>query len=91
MADTEPLGVDAAAIKRAIDYGTAVALAAHGVKSLDTEVWHDVGGSFSCSEADALAALLVAVGLPEHADALRTGHAAQDELGDLHYRRGSRG
>lgn len=54
-------------------------------RHLNASTWHDVGGSFTCAEAEALAELLTAAGATEAAEHLRTGHAAQDELGDLHF------
>jgi len=50
---------------------------------LDLEMWDDT--SFTCDEADALAALLDSVGANNHAEALREAHATGDWPGDRHH------
>lgn len=46
---------------------------------------HDVGGALQCSEADALADLMRAVGHSEAAEHWVNAHRAHDEPGDEHY------
>lgn len=49
-----------------------------GLGSLDITMWGDNGSHFSCSEADAVADLLEAVGMREAAEYLMTGHYYTD-------------
>ncbi|AHG23862.1 hypothetical protein CH25_gp24 [Mycobacterium phage EagleEye] len=55
-----------------------------------TEVWSDswladqVGPMLTCTEAEALAALMLGVGKPEVADAWIKSHATSDDCGDMH-------
>ncbi|MEV1245111.1 hypothetical protein [Nonomuraea sp. NPDC049750] len=46
----------------------------------------DVGVRFSCTEIDALAELLIALGHADLADAWVDAHARDDDEGDAHYR-----
>ena len=48
-------------------------------------LWGDVAVSFGCSEAEALADLLIAVGLTGDAHSLLEYHATDDDWGDAHY------
>lgn len=59
-----------------------VAEAIVAVSDLDSGAWYDNGGHFTCTEADAVAGLLTALGLTDHAEALLQGHAEQDDEDD---------
>ncbi|QDK03515.1 hypothetical protein SEA_PAINTERBOY_81 [Mycobacterium phage PainterBoy] len=54
------------------------------------EVWSDgnlayeVGPTLSCTEAEALASLLLGIGKPEAAEAWINSHASSDDCGDIH-------
>lgn len=51
-----------------------LASAVREVGALDSEMWSDNGGHFSCTEAAVIADLLSAVGLEHDATMLLTGH-----------------
>lgn len=51
----------------------------------DLDGWYMNGGHFTCREADAIGAMLLALELPDHERSLRVGHAEADEEGDAHY------
>jgi hypothetical protein len=46
----------------------------------------DIGTALTCTEADALAALLRELGKPDAATALIDSHAEGDDEGDAHFR-----
>ncbi|AWN05844.1 hypothetical protein SEA_BLINN1_84 [Mycobacterium phage Blinn1] len=55
------------------------------------EVWsdgmllYDIAGKLTCTEFEALADLMLALGFdPETVEAFEEGHADQDECGDMH-------
>lgn len=56
------------------------------LQSNDSYTWYDVGGRFTCSEADELVDLLRTIGRDDLADSLAEGHADEDDEGDDHYR-----
>lgn len=51
----------------------------------DHDGWYMNGAHFTCTESDAICAMLEALDLPTQAGSLRTGHAEGDEEGDAHY------
>ncbi|MFC4245074.1 hypothetical protein ACFOYW_17030 [Gryllotalpicola reticulitermitis] len=63
---------------------TAEALAILG----NIQTAHDVGPRLTCSEVEALAVILRALGAPEAAARWLDGHAVDDEVDELHYERG---
>lgn len=56
----------------------ALNAAVSDVEMLDSTVWSDVAGHFSCTEASVLADLFVALGLTHDAEMLMTGHYYDD-------------
>lgn len=63
-----------------------LAAAINGMRGMMPHVWDDIGGMFTCSEADAVVELFRALGLGGHALALEDAHAEGDEEDDKHYR-----
>lgn len=63
----------------------SLATALDTVETAAVDCWYDVGPHFTCDEADAIEALLRALGLSRAADLLHEGHAESDEPGDRHY------
>lgn len=49
------------------------------------DIWVEIGSQFTCTEAEAMAELLRAIGLRSQADCLMADHAAGDECGDMHH------
>lgn len=56
----------------------------------DPAVAASAGSHFTCGEAEAVAALLRAVGHPDAADRWLAGHAEGDEPDDAHYGQAAR-
>lgn len=78
---------DAGADRPGVDWFNDIAVAVYMLDMCSTaEMYDRAGPSFTCQEANAIAALFDAVGLGGHARALRDAHAAGDTEGDEHYR-----
>jgi hypothetical protein len=62
------------------------AVAASFLETFDLYVANDIGTRLSCSEVNALADLLTALGRPDLASAWIEAHARGDDSGDANYR-----
>jgi hypothetical protein len=60
--------------------------ALHDLACCDRDMWYMNATSFTCSEAEAIAGLLCALGGDEDAEAFMDAHADGDEEDDAHYR-----
>lgn len=60
--------------------------ALHDLICCDRDMWHMNATHFNCSEAEAVAGLLRALGGDEDADVFMEAHAEGDMEGDEHYR-----
>ena len=63
--------------------------ALHDLICCDRDMWHMNAMHFTCTEAEAIADLLRALGGDEDADVFMDSHAEYDQPGDIHYREGS--
>jgi len=68
-----------------IDNPVALTDALRRIGGLDGEMWDDIGPHLTCDEAEAFAALLLAIGESETMWRMLAAHASADEEGDHHY------